>query len=263
MNEPILVTGGTGVIGRQVVVRLRRAGRTVRVLSRHGGPDSPGIENVVGDTVSGASLDAGFAGTSTVVHLAGGPKGDDIGARRVVEAAQRAGTTHLVLISVIGAGDVPIGYVRAKAEAERIVSESGVPSTILRAAQLHSLLLPVAAKLSAIRLAPREVRFEPVDGEAVAARLAELTLGAPAGRVADLAGPEVLTFAELIGQYNAVRGLRRRAVTMPLPGAPGRAYRQGANLAAGTADRVGGTWRQFLTSATRNEASPARGRVHS
>ena len=260
MNEPILVTGGTGAIGRQVVARLHRSGHTVRVLSRRGGPDSSGIENVVGDTVRGTGLDAAFAGTSTVVHLAGGPKGDDIGARRVVEAAKRAGTTHLLLISVIGAGDVPIGYVRAKAEAERIVSGSGVPFTILRAAQLHSLLLPVAAKLSGIRLAPRDVRLEPVDGGAVAARLEELALGAPAGRVADLAGLEVLTFAELIGQYNAVRGLRRRTVTMPVPGALGRAYREGANLAAGTADRVGGTWRQFLTAATTSERSvPLRG----
>lgn len=255
MNEPILVTGGTGAIGRGVVSGLRGAGRTVRVLSRRGGPDSSGVENVVGDTVRGTGLDAAFAGTSTVVHLAGGPKGDDVGARRVVDAAQRAGTTHLLLISVIGAGDVPIGYVRAKAEAESIVSDSGVAFTILRAAQLHSLLLPVAAKLSGMRLAPRDVRLEPVDGEAVAARLAELALGAPAGRVADIAGPEVLTFAELIGRYNGVRGLRRRTLTVPVPGAIGRAYREGANLAEGAVDRVGRTWAQFLTAAATSETA--------
>ena len=249
MNEPILVTGGTGAIGRRVVPLLRAAGRDVRVLSRHGAPDSPGVVHVVGDTRRGEGLDAAFAGTSSVLHLAGGPKGDDIAAKHVVDAARRAGTEHLLLISVTGAGDVPVGYIRAKAAAERTVSESGVPFTILRAAQLHGLLLPVVAKLSGMRLAPRGVRLEPVDADAVAARLAELTLGAPAGRVADIAGPETLPFAELVGQYNAARGIHRRTVGVPLPGSLGRAYREGANLARGGADRSGGTWREFLAGA--------------
>ncbi|MGK3953763.1 SDR family oxidoreductase [Microbacterium sp. I2] len=253
MNEPILVTGGTGTIGRRVVTLLHGAGRDVRVLSRRGGTDAPGIQHVVGDTREGAGLDAAFAGAPTVVHLAGGPKGDDVGARNVAEAAQRAGTSHLLLISVIGAGDVPIGYVRAKGEAERVVRESAVPFTILRAAQLHSLLLPVASKLSSLRIAPRDVRLEPVDGEAVATRLAELALGGPSGRVADLAGPEVLTFADLVAQYNAHHELKRRVMGMPVPGALGRAYREGANLASAPVDRVGATWQQFLAGA----ASPA------
>ena len=260
MNQPILVTGGTGAIGGRVLPLLQEAARDVRVLSRRGGTDSAGIENVIGDTLHGTGLDAAFAGTSTVLHLAGGPKGDDIAASHVVAAAQRAGTEHLVLISVVGAGDVPIGYVRAKAEAERIVRESGVPFTILRAAQLHGLLLPVAAKLSSLRLTPRGVRLEPVDGDAVATRLAALTLGAPAGRVADITGPEVLTFAELVAQYNAVRGQSRRTIALPVPGALGHAYRSGANLAAGPVKRGGMTWREFLADAVKPVAAVQRSR---
>jgi len=255
MTEPLLVTGGTGTIGRRVVPLLRGAGRDVRVLSRHGGADSAGVVNVIGDTRRGAGLDAAFEGTATVLHLAGGPKGDDVAARHVVDAALRAGTRHLVLISVTGAGEVPIGYVRAKDEAERIVRDSGVPFTILRAAQLHELLLPVAVKLSAMRLVPHYVRLEPVDGAAVAARLAELTLGAPAGRVADIVGPETLTFAELVAQYDAARGQRRRRIGIPVPGSLGRAYRDGANLARGSVDRAGGTWREFVTRAVTAEVA--------
>jgi uncharacterized protein YbjT (DUF2867 family) len=164
-----------------------------------------------------------------------------------VEAARRAGTRHLLLSWVIGAGEVPIGYVRAKGEAERVARESGVPFTILRAPQLHTLLLPVAAKLSSLRLAPRDVRLEPVDGDAVATRLAELALGAPSGRVADVAGPEVLTFTELVAQYNVRYGLERRVMRMPVPGALGRAYRDGVNLASAPVARVGATWQQVLT----------------
>ena len=88
MHEPILVTGGTGAIGRRVVPLLRAAGRDVRVLSRHGAAHSPGVAHVIGDTRRGAGLDAAFAGASTVLHLAGGPRGDDVGARHVVDAAR-------------------------------------------------------------------------------------------------------------------------------------------------------------------------------
>ncbi|MGC5221199.1 SDR family oxidoreductase [Micromonospora sp. DT81.3] len=246
MNETILVTGGTGVIGRRVVPLLGAAGREVRVLSRRGGTDAPGVHHVVGDTLRGEGLDAAFGGASTVLHLAGAAKGDDVAARHVIEAAERAGTGHLVLISVTGAGAVPIGYVRMKAASERIVHESAVPYTIIRVAQLHSLLLPVVAKLAVMRLAPADVRLEPIDGDAVAARLAELTLNPPAGRVADLAGPEILSFADLVKQYNATLGRHRRVLGMPLPGALRRAYRSGANLAGDPVDRRGGTWRDFL-----------------
>jgi uncharacterized protein YbjT (DUF2867 family) len=204
---------------------------------------------VIGDTLRGEGLDAAFGGAPAVLHLAGAAKGDDVAAQHVVDAARRAGTSHLVLISVTGAGDVPVGYVRMKAEAERILRESGVPFTIIRVAQLHGLLLPMIAKLSGMRLAPAGVRLEPIDGDAVAARLAELTLGAPAGRVADLAGPEVLSFSDAVKQFNAAHGHSRRVIGMPLPGALGRAYRAGANLAAEPADRAGTTWRGFLGDA--------------
>lgn len=256
MEEPILVTGGTGVIGRRVVPLLGAAGREVRVLSRRGGTDAPGVHHVIGDTLRGEALDAAFEGASTVLHLAGAAKGDDVAARHVIDAAQRAGTRHLVLISVTGAGDVPIGYVRRKAASERIVQESAVPYTIVRVAQLHSLLLPVIAKLAGLRVSPADVRLEPIDGAAVAARLAELTLNSPAGRAADLAGPEILTFAEAVTQYNAALGRDRRVLGMPLPGVLGRAYRAGANLASEAVDRRGPTWREFLSGAV--QAVPQR-----
>jgi uncharacterized protein YbjT (DUF2867 family) len=253
MNETILVTGGTGAIGSRVVPLLLGADRPVRILSRHGavegrGVDAPGVTHVIGDTFKNDGLDAAFRGAPTVLHLAGGAKGDDVAARHGVPAAQRAGTRHLILISVTGAGEVPIGYMRMKAEAERVVRESGVPFTILRVAQLQSLLLSVMDKMAWLPLAlsPRDVRLEPVDGAAVASRLAELALGEPAGRVPDLAGPEVLTFAELVSQYDAGRGRTRPAVRMPLPGAIGRAYRAGANLADGSVWRRGSTWRELV-----------------
>ncbi len=244
------MTGGTGNIGRRVVPLLREAGRDIRILSRHPRPAAPGIEHVEGDTVAGRGLAAALEGVDVVLHLAGGAKGDDVAARNLSTAAREAGVRHLVLISVIGADRMPIGYFRAKAEAERVIAESGVPWTVLRAAQLHDFVLPVARSLSRMPLlpVPGGLRFEPVDGDEVAGRLAELALGAPTGRVADLAGPEVLDVPQLVATLREATGARQRRGRLPirLPGAVGRAYRAGENLAVEGAQRGTRTWRDYL-----------------
>lgn len=104
MNPSILVTGGTGTIGSRVVPLLHDAGLEVRVLSRHPRPAESGVQHVAGDTVKGTGLDAALNGIDTVLHLAGGAKGDDVAAQNLVTGARRAGVRHLVLISVVGAG---------------------------------------------------------------------------------------------------------------------------------------------------------------
>ena len=109
MASAILVTGGTGTLGRQVVPRLHDAGHDVRVLSRpnHKGDEDTkeggqGIEFVTGDLATGQGIDAAVEGTKIIVHLAGTPKGDEVKARHLVRAASRAGAQHLVYISVVG-----------------------------------------------------------------------------------------------------------------------------------------------------------------
>jgi len=249
MNAPLLVTGGTGNIGSHVVPLLRAAGRDIRILSRHPRAAEPGIEHVEGDTVAGRGLADALEGVDVVLHLAGGAKGDDVAARNLALAAREAGVGHLVLISVVGADRMPIGYFRAKAEAERVIAGSGVPWTVLRAAQLHDFVLPIAQGMARMPLlpVPGGLRFEPVDRDEVAARLAELALGAPAGRVADLAGPEILDVAQLVATLTEVTGARqRRRLPIRLPAAMGRAYRAGENLAGAGAQRGTRTWREFL-----------------
>jgi uncharacterized protein YbjT (DUF2867 family) len=249
MNAPILVTGGTGTIGRGVVPLLREAGRDVRILTRHPRADEPGIQHVEGDTVAGRGLAEALRGVEVVLHLAGGAKGDDVAARNLAAAARDAGVRHLLLISVIGADKMPIGYFRAKAAAEQAIAESGVPWTVLRAAQLHDFVLPVVKGMARLPVtpAPRGLRFEPVDRDEVAARLAELTLAAPAGRVSDLAGPEVLDLGELVAAFRGPLP-RRRALRFGLPGAVGRAYVAGENLAGPDAQRGIRTWAEFLAA---------------
>ena len=257
MSSTILVTGGTGTLGRLVVPRLRDAGGKVRVLSRRAREAAGGVEFVPGDLDTGEGIDAAVAGTEVIVHCAGSQKGDGDKARTLVRAASRAGAPHLVNISVVGADRIPVasrvdramfGYFGAKLDAERVIAGSGLPWTTLRATQFYDLLLMVARPMARLPVipVPAGVKFQPVDAAEVAARLAELALGPPAGLVPDLAGPRVYPMAELLRGYLRAAGKRRLLVPVWLPGQAARAVRAGANLAP---DRAVGhrTWEDFVT----------------
>ena len=172
---PILVTGGSGTLGRLVVARLRSAGQAVRVLSRgrRAHETLRGVEYMTGDLTTGAGVEAAVAGISIIVHCAGTAKGDEVKTRRLVEAASRAGAKHLVYISVVGADRVPapsridrlmFGYFVSKLASERIVAESGLPWTTLRATQFHEAMLLTARQMARSPVLPAMAgfRFQPV-----------------------------------------------------------------------------------------------------
>ncbi len=247
MTSPVLVTGGTGTLGRLLVPRLRDSGCPVRVLSRNPNAGTGGIEYVTGDLLKNEGIEAAVEGAEIIVHCAGGPKGDDEATRTLVRAASRAGAKYLVCISVIGADRVPLGYFRSKLGAEQAIADSGLSWTTLRAAQFHDFVLTVAQKMAKMPVipVPSAIRFQPVDADEVAARLVELTLGEPAGLVPDLAGPKAYPMADLIRGYLRARGKHRLMVPVRLPGKVGRAYRGAENLSLGQA--VGRrTWEDFL-----------------
>jgi uncharacterized protein YbjT (DUF2867 family) len=268
MTSPILVTGGTGTLGRLVVRRLRDADRNVRVLSRCSHKSGDGIEFMTGDLATGEGIEAAVDGVETIVHCAGSAKGDEDKARNLVQAASWAGAQHLVYISVVGADRIPVvspvdramfGYFASKRDAEKVVEDSGLPWTTLRATQFHDLILAVAqqmAKLPVIPV-PARIRFQPVDAGEVADRLVELSLGEPSGMVPDMGGPQVYGAAELLRGY--LRAIQRRRLVMPvwLPGKAARAFGAGANLAPEQA--VGHrTWEEFLTERCRRDTSRQR-----
>ncbi|WP_329053103.1 NAD(P)H-binding protein [Streptomyces violaceus] len=249
MTSSILVTGGTGTLGGHVVPLLRAAGHDVRILSRNARPAADGIDYATGDLLKGQGVEAALDGAETVLHLAGGPTGDDEATRNLVRAASRAGVRHLVYISVIGADRVPLAWMRTKLESERAVADSGIPWTTLRAAQFHDLALTMVEKMAKLPVfpVPGGLRLQPVDSREVAARLTELTLGAPSGLVPDLTGPHVHGLAGLARPYLRLRGRRRPMLPVRIPGKAGRAYRAGANLTLRGAEEGKRTWEEFLT----------------
>jgi len=250
MTATLLLTGGTGTLGRLVTPLLLDAGAKVRVLSRRGHESGNGIEYVTGDLLRNEGIGPAVDGAETILHLAGGAnaKGDGEATRNLVRAASRAGVGHLVYISVIAADRMPLGYFRNKLDAERAVADSGMRWTTLRAAQFHDLVLTMMqamAKLPVIPV-PGGLRFEPVDAGEVAARLVELSLDGPAGLVPGLAGPRVYGMADLLRGYLRASGKRRPMMPVRMPGKVGRAYRAGENLSDDGAAVGTRTWEDFL-----------------
>ncbi|WP_432993205.1 SDR family oxidoreductase [Dactylosporangium sp. CA-233914] len=257
MTTPILLTGGTGTLGRLLLPHLRAAGRPIRILTRQRPNGAPGdVEYVAGDLATGAGVAASVEGAATIVHCAGSAKGDEVKAANLLREAARAGAKHVVYISVVGADRVPVtsamdrmafGYFAAKRAAEVLVAESGIPWTTLRASQFHELTLATIRRLAKLPVVPVPAGacFQPVDGAEVAARFAELALGEPAGLVPDVAGPRAYGFDELVRSYLRAAGKRRPILPMPMGGGAYRAIRAGANLAP---DRAVGrrTWEDFL-----------------
>ncbi|HEY8372059.1 MAG TPA: SDR family oxidoreductase [Pseudonocardiaceae bacterium] len=252
MREPILVTGGSGVLGRAVVDRLVAAGHRVRVMSRRPAPAElrPELEWATADLRTGEGVAAAVSGAGVIVHCATSPtgRGSEVEMTRSLVEAARETRSHLVYVSIVGIDRVPFGYYRQKVAAERVVEDSGVPYTIQRATQFHDLLrvlLAYAARLP-VMVVP-DLRFQPIDTQDVAARLAELATGDPVGRAPDLGGPEVREMTDLARVFLSATGRRRRVVPVRLPGATFRGYRQGGHLAPEHADgRI--TFEQYLAA---------------
>jgi uncharacterized protein YbjT (DUF2867 family) len=230
----ILVTGSTGTLGRAVVPRLADAGHRVRSLSRRPPPPaSPAGAWATGDLRRNVGLDQAVAGMDVIVHCASAPRGDPAAARNLIAAARRAGAPHLVYISIAGIDQVPLGYYKAKLATERLIEASGLPWTILRATQFHELILRLCEALARppVMLVPAGFRFQPVLAAEVADRLAGLAGQPPAGRVADMGGPQVRGIGDLAASYLRASGRRRRVLPVPLPGRAFAGFRRGGNLA--------------------------------
>jgi uncharacterized protein YbjT (DUF2867 family) len=238
----ILVTGGTGRLGRDLVPTLRGRGVSPVIVSRRPG----NAATRTADLATGVGLAPALEGVDTVVHLAAGNHQEQETAN-LVSAARSTGVSHLVFISIVGIDEIPFPYYRDKLAAERVVSGSGLGVSVLRTTQFH----PFAAALFdaqprlPLLFTPR-LRIQPIDTRVVAEELTALALGDPHGRVADLGGPQILTGHQLAEQFELARGARpRRVVDFRLPGTTWAAYRAGHHLVP--ANRAAGrTFAEYL-----------------
>ena len=251
----ILVTGGTGRLGRAVIPCCHERGWTVRIMSRKGPPvGQQAAEWMVADLANGAGLAAALAGVDVVLHLASLPyRGrrttlvDVVGTRRLVEAAGHAGVAHVVYTSIVGVETIPWPYFRKKLAAEEEVRGGPVPWSIIRATQFYPLLDAVLSAAARLRVfpGPAGVIGRPVDPHDVAGRLIAAVDFGPSMDITEFAGPEVLSFADIVAQWLEATGMAGRIVDVPVPGRLGRAFRAGHAIPL--AGEFGSqTWRSWL-----------------
>ncbi|MFH8658376.1 SDR family oxidoreductase [Streptomyces afghaniensis] len=187
----IVVVGGTGLIGSQVVALLRDQGHEAVAAA-----PSTGV-----DTLTGEGLDEALKGADVVVDVSNSPSFDTEpaldfftrSARNLFAAEREAGVRHHVGLSIVGVDQVPgYGYYEAKVAQENAVRGSGVPYSIVRATQFFEFVAPVmnmSTEGTQVRLP--STRLRPIASADVAAAVAEAAQGEPSNGIRNVAGPEV------------------------------------------------------------------------
>lgn len=149
------------------------------------------------------------------------------GTRNLIGATKGA-RPHLLYISIVGVDRIPYFYYRAKWEAEQVVEASGLPWTILRATQFHSLISRYA--LGSLVAVPDGARAQLIDASEVADRLVELVESGASQRVPEMGGPEILSIGDVARFQGEILGRRLRVIETPTIGATARAFEGGLNL---------------------------------
>jgi uncharacterized protein YbjT (DUF2867 family) len=234
--DTVLVTGGTGHLGRDLVSRLKGSYR-VRVLARSA-QSVPDVEWIRGDLATGEGMSDAVAGCRTVIHAAtlspAARRGffapidlwsspsevDRDGTARLLDLAAAGGVGHILYVSIVGIDRPRIPYLRRKLEAEYLVRQGPIPWSIARATQFHWLLDRMLGKMARLPIVPLpDMPLEPVDTTDFADYLVESVGHGPAGRLTDFGGPEVLTFTEVFDEWRQIRDGSVRTMRIPLPSA--------------------------------------------
>jgi uncharacterized protein YbjT (DUF2867 family) len=217
----VLVTGGTGTLGRQIVIQLRNQGHRARILTRH---PKGHVDAVQGDLATGAGLVKAVAGMDAIIHaatqLSNLKATDVVGTRRLLAMGRDAGIKHVVYISIVGMEGVAYPYYKTKLAAEVVVKENILPWSILRATQFHTLMetfLGAFAITPLFAAVPFKWQFQPVDPSEVAARLVGVVTKEPAGMLPDFGGPEVRDFKSIATSWLKAKKSNKRLVNLPMP----------------------------------------------
>src|SRR5579871_1204755 len=201
----IVVIGGSGLIGKKLVNILRERGNEVV-------PASPATGV---DTLTGKGLDDALKGAQVVVDVSNSPSFEDAAVMKFFETSTRnllasekkAGVKHHVALSIVGADRNPdSGYLRAKVAQEKLIKDSGVPYSILRATQFFEFIGGIAdssTEGNVVRLT--SAKLQPIAADDVAAALAPVVLGEPVNGFLEVAGPEPLSLAELAQRWLAAK----------------------------------------------------------
>lgn len=240
----VTVLGGKGLLGRHLTPLLDERGHQATVTTR---APSDGAE-LRADFVSGEGIEQAVDSADVVVHLvsnAAKPAKTDVeGTRKLLDVITGQ---HLVYVSIVGVDRHPFAYYRAKHETERLIAESGVAHSILRATQFHDFIARImrAACRPPLALIPKKFVFQPIDVGEVAIAVADLVESRKPGLQPDMAGPEILTAEHLARTLMEAIGRERPMMNLPVLGQAARAFRDGlhTNLERAVGQK---TWDGYL-----------------
>lgn len=264
MWKRILITGGTGNLGSHVRRQLADADAAVRIMSRRqpASGEDQGVEWSVADLVSGEGLADAVADIDVIVHTASNlwPRSvEREGGRNLFAAARAAGVQHVIYSSIMGVDKIDFFYYRDKLEVERMLADSGLGYTIVRAAQFHKFVLMNVRAMTKLPIAiqPKGWQFQPIYAGDVAGAIVADALTGPANGIKRIAGPEVLSLDQLMGTWMEIFGQSKPVLRLPVPSGLSRGFRAGHNTSP--ANSVSGLrWSEYLEALTRDAAGPAR-----
>lgn len=244
-TNKIAVAGGTGVVGTHVVDVARERGHDVVVLTRSTGVDLAtgigvldalaGVEKVI-DVTSTLTMSAKksvrFFGAVT---------------RHLLDAEVSAGVAHHVALSIVGSDKAPHSYYAGKCAQEVAIRNGNVPWTVLRATQFHEFAGQLYRRVAfgPFVVVPT-MRSQPIAAREVAERLVDLAECTASGLVADLGGPEEENMADMVRAHAATLPGRHWVLELPVPGAYGRAMRDGTLVPGPGADHGTQTYSNWL-----------------
>ena len=212
----ITVMGASGLIGTKVVALLSEQGHEVVAASRSSGVD----------VLTGAGLDIALADADALVDVTNSPNLDGGPAMEffttstpnLLDAARRAGVGHYVALSIVNADGLPdSGYMRAKVAQEKLITESGLPYSIVRATQFADFADAITDSLTdgdTVRVP--DALIQPISADEVAAAVARQAVAEPIYGFVNVGGPKKITFEELARQSLARKGdATKRVVVDP------------------------------------------------
>lgn len=197
----IVVIGGTGLIGSQLVNQLQQTGHEVVAASPNTGVN----------TLTGEGLAEALQGAQVVVDVSNGPSFEDnaimqffkTSNEHLLPAEKAAGVQHHIALSVVGTQKLQSsGYFRAKQVQEDMIKASGIPYTIVHATQFFEFAGGILQmSLADGKVAVPDANIQPIASKDVVAFMAQVALGQPADRILEIGGPEKFPMAGWIRQY--------------------------------------------------------------
>ena len=211
----IVVIGGTGLIGSKVIAKLSERGYEAVSASPNSGVN----------TLTGEGLAEVLEGASVVVDVSNSPSFEDAAVMEFFQTSTRnllkyeaaAGVGHHVALSIVGCEGLPnSGYMRAKVAQEKLIKESSIPYSIVRATQFFEFLTRIADSATegnTVRLP--SVGFQPMAAEDVASVVTKVAIASPLNGIVEVAGPEQFRFDEFISRGLSARKDPREVIADP------------------------------------------------